>query len=133
MQPGTGSDYKPFEADQRTVCGRGLGEKVLGEGTVGTQHPPCLPRPALPASCCSAGCFLVAVIGGGGGVGRVYVVPEQRPEQSRAEQKIFLCGSPSFLFVCLFVCLFVYLFGHSLLLHSVRSSTKKGAHVMAKR
>lgn len=94
MQPGIASGSKPFEADQRTVCGRGLGEKALEEGTVGTPRPPCLPCPALPASCCSAGCFLVAVIDGGGGVGRVYVVPEQRPEQSRAED-LPLC-SPSY-------------------------------------
>lgn len=81
---------------------------------------------SLPAALLAAFSFLfVAVIVVGGGVGRVYVVPEERPEDNFRSSSVALHP------ICLFVCLFE----HSLLLHSVRSSTltEKGAYVMAKR
>lgn len=69
MQPGTGSSYKPFEADRRTVCGRDLVEKALGKGTGALSSLVCPVQPcSLPAALLAAFCaclLLVLVVAAG--------------------------------------------------------------------
>lgn len=105
MQPGTGSGYEPFEADQRTVCGRGLGEKALGKGTEALSSLlVCLMQPcSLPAALLAAFCSCLLLV-------LLLVRCLSRGQRSAS-------GSPS---------LFIYLFGHSLLLYSVEVLDREG-------
>lgn len=70
MQPGTGSGYKPFEADRRTVCGRDLVEKALGKGTGALSSllvcpvQPCSLPAALMAAFCACLLLVLVVVAG---------------------------------------------------------------------